>query len=230
MKAILRDVGIEYCWERIVEVVVKSCDVLCGSESQVPQKHTFFKNCFLCGPFFKKSLLTSVTILLLFYVLVFWPWGMWDLSSQTRDWTCTLCIRRWSLNHWTTREIPGTHYLIAFLCLFSSAFSAGIIGLEPTVCRAQYWIPWEVGVRKKKDTALLWVAFVVQWQYSKALSKAEMWMRAGGWDCQSAFRDGHVKERKSVWGGGPGSQVDLPHSDSSCFSGLGTPTESPCKE
>ena len=26
-----------------------------------------------------------VTILLLFYVLVFWPGGMWDLSYPTRD-------------------------------------------------------------------------------------------------------------------------------------------------
>ena len=26
-----------------------------------------------------------VTILLLFYVLVFWPGGMWDLNSPTRD-------------------------------------------------------------------------------------------------------------------------------------------------
>ena len=40
-----------------------------------------------------------VTILLLFYVLVFWPRGMWDLSSPTRDGTCTLCIGRQSLNH-----------------------------------------------------------------------------------------------------------------------------------
>ena len=47
MKAILGDVVIECYEERIVEVVVKSCDVLCGSESQVLQKHTFFKNCFL---------------------------------------------------------------------------------------------------------------------------------------------------------------------------------------
>ena len=38
------------------------------------------------------------------YVLGFWPWGMWDLSSPTRDQTGTLCIRRWSLNHWTARE------------------------------------------------------------------------------------------------------------------------------
>ena len=29
-----------------------------------------------------------VTILLLFYVSVFWPWGMWDLSSPRRDRTC----------------------------------------------------------------------------------------------------------------------------------------------
>ena len=44
MKAILGDVVIECYEERIVEVVVKSCDVLCGSESQVLQKHTFLKN------------------------------------------------------------------------------------------------------------------------------------------------------------------------------------------
>ena len=69
----LRDVVIECYEERIVEVVVKFCDVLCGSESQFLQKHTFLKNCFLCGPFFKKSLLTFVTILLLLYVLVFRP-------------------------------------------------------------------------------------------------------------------------------------------------------------
>ena len=46
-----------------------------------------------------------VTTLLLFYVLVFWPQGMWDLSSLTRDWTCTPCVGRQSLNHWTTSEV-----------------------------------------------------------------------------------------------------------------------------
>ena len=35
-----------------------------------------------------------VTTLLLFSVLVFWPRGMWDLSSLTRDQTIspTLCL------------------------------------------------------------------------------------------------------------------------------------------
>ena len=38
--------------------------------------------------------------------LVFWLWGTWDPSSPTKDWTHTLCIRRRSLKHWTSREIP----------------------------------------------------------------------------------------------------------------------------
>ena len=36
-----------------------------------------------------KVFIESVTILLLFYVLVFWPQDMWDLGSLTRDQTCT---------------------------------------------------------------------------------------------------------------------------------------------
>ena len=37
----------------------------------------------------------------------FWPHvGMWDLSSPTRGKNCTPCIRRWSLNHWSTKEVP----------------------------------------------------------------------------------------------------------------------------
>ena len=44
----------------------------------------FFKGFFWCGPFFK-VFIEFVIILLLFYVLSFWPWGMWDLSSLTRS-------------------------------------------------------------------------------------------------------------------------------------------------
>ena len=53
-----------------------------------------------------KVFIEFVTVLLLFYVLVFSPQGMWDLSSPTKDRTCTPCIRRQSLNHWTAREVP----------------------------------------------------------------------------------------------------------------------------
>ena len=40
---------------------------------------------------FLKVFIEFVTILLLFYVLVFWPRGLWDLSSPTRDQTQTPC-------------------------------------------------------------------------------------------------------------------------------------------
>ena len=56
----------------------------------------FFKVFFFffgCGPF-SKSFTEFVTILLLFHVLVFWPWAMWDLSSPTRDRNHTPCIGR----------------------------------------------------------------------------------------------------------------------------------------
>ena len=39
------------------------------------------------------------TTLFLLHALVFWPWG-------TMGGTCTSCIWRQSVNHWTTREVP----------------------------------------------------------------------------------------------------------------------------
>ena len=54
-----------------------------------------------------KVFIEFVTILLLFYVLFFWPQGVWDLSPPTRDRTHTPCIGRRSLNHWTAREVPS---------------------------------------------------------------------------------------------------------------------------
>ena len=65
-----------------------------------------------------KVFIELVTVLLLFYVLVFWLQGMWGLSSLTRDGTHTSCIGRWSLNHWTAREVPRLilwFFMIIFL-------------------------------------------------------------------------------------------------------------------
>ena len=36
---------------------------------------------------------------------------MWDLSSLTREKTRVLCIARWILNHWTTREVTNLFYI-----------------------------------------------------------------------------------------------------------------------
>ena len=43
----------------------------------------------MCIILFSNVFIECVTILFLFYVLAFWPRGMWDLSSLTRDRTCT---------------------------------------------------------------------------------------------------------------------------------------------
>ena len=40
-----------------------------------------------------KVFIEFMTILLLFYVLVFWPQGMWDLSSSTRDQTALRALK-----------------------------------------------------------------------------------------------------------------------------------------
>ena len=42
------------------------------------------------------------------------PRGMWDLSSPTRDRTCTLpALEAPSPNHWTTSEVPTFPFLPA---------------------------------------------------------------------------------------------------------------------
>ena len=43
--------------------------------------------------------------------------GMWDLSSLTRDQTRILCIRRQSLNHWRTKEVPNMDFLCPVVCV-----------------------------------------------------------------------------------------------------------------
>ena len=59
---------------------------------------------------------------LLFYVLAFWPQGVWDLSLPTRDQTHTPWAGGLSLHPWTTREIllfKNLTSLITHVFLFS---------------------------------------------------------------------------------------------------------------
>ena len=64
----------------------------------------YLKIFFWCGPFLK-SLLNLLQYCFCFMLWFFGHWGMWDLSSPTRDWTHTPCIGRQTLNHWTAREV-----------------------------------------------------------------------------------------------------------------------------
>ena len=84
---------------------------------------TFFSIFFLMWTIFK-VFIEFATILLLIYVLFFWPRGTQDLNSPTRDGTQGLCSGSWSLNHWTTREVPVDVTFCVFLfCLWSPSAS-----------------------------------------------------------------------------------------------------------
>ena len=74
-----------------------------GSELAISLPFVIFFKIFLMWTIFK-VFIEYVTMLLLFYVLIFWPQSMWDFSSPARDQAHTPCIGRQSLNHWTTRE------------------------------------------------------------------------------------------------------------------------------
>ena len=58
-----------------------------------------------------KSLLNLLQCCFFFYVLVFWLPGMCNLSSLIRDQIHIPCNGRWSLNHWTAREVPAAYSL-----------------------------------------------------------------------------------------------------------------------
>ena len=53
--------------------------------------------------------------------------GMWDLSSLTRDRTCTPALEVQSLNHWTSRDIPEITFSSYFFLTYF--FSAPLNGL-----------------------------------------------------------------------------------------------------
>ena len=78
---------------------------LYGIEISIPSHSFSLSFFFLMWTIFKASV-KLFAILFLFYILQYWPRGMWDLSSLTRDWTHTLWNGRLSPNPWTTKEVP----------------------------------------------------------------------------------------------------------------------------
>ena len=77
-----------------------------------------FLRTFLMWAIFK-VFIEFVTILLLFSVLAFWPRGTWDLSSSTRDWTCSPCIGRQRFNRFL--GLPRKSHPLN-LCTFMQLF------------------------------------------------------------------------------------------------------------
>ena len=110
------------------------------------------------------------TILLLFYVLVFWPWGMWDCSSLTRDRTPTFCIGWWSPNCWTTREIPVVSKAL-FVC------SDGL--LEPRNMK-RHGKKWPLLSKRTKISFYLW--FWDRYRlFSSVQSLSRIWLFVTPW-------------------------------------------------
>ena len=67
------------------------------------------KNFFLMWAIFKQIhywMCYNVASVFMFYFLGFLTMRHMDSSSPRRDWTWIPCIGKWSLNHWTTREVP----------------------------------------------------------------------------------------------------------------------------
>ena len=89
----------------VMEPEPKSDCWVLGS-TQVPYlvcfPNIFSQRFFLMWAIFK-VFIEFVTILLLFYVLIFWPWGTWDLNFLLRDRTHIPCSGRWSL----ITRLPG---------------------------------------------------------------------------------------------------------------------------
>ena len=88
--------------------------------SHYPMAYTsLFKIFFLIWTIFK-VFIEFTTILFLFYILIFWPQVMWDLSFLTRDQTGTPHIGGQSLNHRTTRKVPVLLLSLIVFILFAS--------------------------------------------------------------------------------------------------------------
>ena len=123
-------------------------------DQHLPLQYIFFLNILFDVDHFKWSLLNLLQYWLYVLVVVcFWPWGMWNLSSLTKDRSRTLCVGRWSLNHWTTGKIP-------ILVLEGEQLNPSLVtfippspptsAIFPTLC--QHWLSTGVNFEPKWDT------------------------------------------------------------------------------
>ena len=63
--------------------------------------------------------------------------SMQDPSSPIRDETCVPFVGRWSLNHWTTREVPS---LQSFFSKFSSSKAESVLCLVKWIYQMYYLV------------------------------------------------------------------------------------------
>ena len=59
------------------------------------------------------------------------PQGTLEISSLTRESTGDPCIARWTLNHWTTREVPAGDILEPHSPHFISGLNLALAEVSP---------------------------------------------------------------------------------------------------
>ena len=101
--------------------------ILSYVKQRMSKWHSFFQRSIWYTPLLK-SLLNLLQYCFCFYALVFWPLGMWNLSSLTRDQTHISSNGRQILHHWTTWEVPKVAVLFS-----SSNFSSTKTNLLPLI-------------------------------------------------------------------------------------------------
>ena len=86
---------------------------------------------------------------------VFWPQGIWELTSRSRSWIHTLCTGRQSVSHWTARKVPKSQgfrwYLDMNVCnvYVSIQEICLILGFNLSLLM---WITW---VHRKLENVML---------------------------------------------------------------------------
>ena len=109
----------------------------------------------------------------LFYVLAFWLWGMCNLSSLTRDQTCTSCIGRQSLKQWTTTAVPWVNFrgLSSALLISWTSYVSLYNSFELWCWRRPLRVPWTArrsnqSILKEISPDINWKDWCWRWNFS----------------------------------------------------------------
>ena len=84
-----------------------------------------------------------------FFLKFFWPWGMWDFSSLTSDWTHAPSTGVQTLNHWSTGEVPSQ----------PSYFAPGRWMCESFLCRIYTTL---LGTKRFTEVSILTPRFAIE--------------------------------------------------------------------
>ena len=93
--------------------------------------------------------LTCMTQSSFFFFNFFLPWGMWDFSSPTSDWTHAPSTGVQTLNHWNTGEVPSQ----------PSYFAPGGWMCESFLCRVNTTL---LGTKRFTEVSILTPHFAIE--------------------------------------------------------------------